>query len=76
MTGAGWSATARHRLPILWESTCTGCGDCVRLCPMECLALGAFHPWLPRPADCVSCGLCVVVCSAQAIELADIIRNP
>jgi NAD-dependent dihydropyrimidine dehydrogenase PreA subunit len=57
-------------LPLLDETRCTGCGDCVAVCPTDCLALAGALPWLPRPGDCVSCGLCVAVCPAGALCLA------
>jgi formate hydrogenlyase subunit 6/NADH:ubiquinone oxidoreductase subunit I len=58
-------------LPLLDEARCTGCGDCVAVCPTECLALAGPVPWLPRPADCVSCSLCVLICPADALRLAE-----
>jgi NAD-dependent dihydropyrimidine dehydrogenase PreA subunit len=56
-------------LPELDATRCTGCGDCVAVCPTDCLALAGPLPWLPRPADCVRCGLCVLVCPADALRL-------
>ena len=56
-------------LPVLDESLCTGCGDCVAVCPTACLEMCGGVPWLPRPLDCVSCGACVVVCPTEAIRL-------
>jgi len=58
-------------LPLLDETRCTGCGDCVAICPTECLALAGPVPWLPRPGDCVSCSLCVLVCPAEALRLVE-----
>lgn len=56
-------------LPELDETRCTGCGDCVRLCPTDCLELGGPFVWLPRPGDCIRCALCVIMCPAEAIQL-------
>ena len=58
-------------LPLLDETRCTGCGDCVAICPTECLAMAGALPWLPRPGDCISCGLCVRVCPADALALEE-----
>ncbi len=58
-------------LPLLDETRCTGCGDCVAVCPTSCLEMAGSVPWLPRPRDCVSCGICVLVCPADALRLAD-----
>jgi NAD-dependent dihydropyrimidine dehydrogenase PreA subunit len=57
-------------LPVLNETLCTGCGDCVAICPTDCLAMAGTFPWLARPAACVSCTLCVLVCPAHALEMA------
>ncbi len=56
-------------LPLLDEALCTGCSDCVRVCPTNCLDIAGPVPWLPRPLDCVRCGLCVLVCPAAALTL-------
>lgn len=64
-------ATRMFELPRLDESRCTGCGDCVWVCPTDCLELVGSQPWLVRPRDCISCGACEFVCPEQAIQLAD-----
>jgi NAD-dependent dihydropyrimidine dehydrogenase PreA subunit len=56
-------------LPVLDETRCTGCGDCVLLCPVDCLEMGHTLPWLPRPGFCVSCGLCVAICPTDALVM-------
>ena len=57
-------------LPVLDETRCIGCGDCVAVCPTACLELRGKLPWLPRPMDCISCGACVAVCPTDAIRLS------
>jgi MinD superfamily P-loop ATPase len=59
-------------LPAVDAARCTGCGDCVAVCPAGCLAMRGVLPWLPRPADCVSCGACAVVCPADAVQLVPV----
>lgn len=59
-----------RELPVLDEFRCTGCGDCVAVCPTACLEMTGPLPWLPRPRDCVSCTLCVLVCPASALTMA------
>ena len=56
-------------LPVLDPVRCTGCGDCVAVCPTDCLAMAGPRPWLPRPRDCVSCSACDLVCPTDAIRL-------
>lgn len=58
-------------LPQLDERRCSGCADCVAVCPTDCLAMNGTIPFLNRPADCVSCGLCVLVCPCTALSLAE-----
>ncbi len=60
-----------RELPALDETRCTGCGDCVRVCPADCLEMVGTLPWLPRPADCVQCALCAAVCPVDAVRLAE-----
>lgn len=59
-----------NELPVLDEARCTGCGDCVVVCPVDCLALAGALPWLPRPNQCVSCSLCAVICPVDALRMA------
>jgi NAD-dependent dihydropyrimidine dehydrogenase PreA subunit len=59
-------------LPVLDTVLCTGCADCVALCPTDCLAMAGSLPWLPRPLDCVSCALCELVCPVSAIKIGDL----
>jgi Fe-S-cluster-containing hydrogenase component 2 len=56
-------------LPALDERRCISCGDCIYVCPTDCLAMQGAYPWLPRPLDCISCSLCVVVCPVDAVRL-------
>jgi formate hydrogenlyase subunit 6/NADH:ubiquinone oxidoreductase subunit I len=56
-------------LPELDITRCTGCSDCVAVCPAECLTMAGALPWLPRPLDCISCSLCELICPVEAIRL-------
>jgi formate hydrogenlyase subunit 6/NADH:ubiquinone oxidoreductase subunit I len=64
--------TNPRELPALDELRCIGCGDCVAVCPTQCLAQAGPYPWLPRPADCIACRACEVVCPTEAIEVGPI----
>ena len=64
-------AIARE-LPCLDELHCTGCGECVTVCPTQCLEMLGQLPWLPRPDDCISCSVCALICPTQAIKMSSI----
>jgi ferredoxin len=59
-------------LPALFETKCTGCGECVQICPVDCLEMQGPMPWLPRPLDCIACDVCALVCPEEAIRLLPI----
>jgi len=64
-------------LPQVNEETCSGCGKCVTVCPVEAMALiSANDPLKPNrkiaKVDeelCLGCGVCVRVCSTNSNSL-------
>jgi NAD-dependent dihydropyrimidine dehydrogenase PreA subunit len=58
-----------HHLPHLDAHRCSACGDCIELCPEDCLAWSDGLPWLPDLTACIGCGLCALVCEDHAIEM-------
>ncbi|MCX5847153.1 MAG: 4Fe-4S dicluster domain-containing protein [Deltaproteobacteria bacterium] len=64
-------------LPEIHEGGCTGCGQCVNVCPVEAMSLvSANDPKKPKKKKsqlrneiCLGCGLCVRVCQENHIEL-------
>ncbi len=64
-------------LPVIREADCTGCGKCVRICPVEAIGLvSANDPRRPNRQKakldgeiCLGCGLCVRACTTNAITL-------
>lgn len=60
-----------RELPALDEARCTGCGDCVVVCPTQCLEMRGALPWLPRPLDCIACRACEFVCPTEAIRVVN-----
>ena len=51
------------------ESTCASCGQCVKVCPMNIIALDeSGHPYKRSGgADCMDCGHCAAICPVGAI---------
>ena len=64
-------------LPAIREADCTGCGKCVRICPVEAMGLvSANDPRRPNRQKakldeeiCLGCGLCVRSCTTNAVTL-------
>ncbi len=56
-------------LPIIDRMACTGCGDCVQMCPVDALGLVEGRAALIRPEACTYCTACEDICPADAIEL-------
>jgi formate hydrogenlyase subunit 6/NADH:ubiquinone oxidoreductase subunit I len=65
-------------LPGIDESTCSGCGKCVDVCPVEAMSIVSAndsHQPKKRKARlneeiCLGCGLCVRTCSSRSISLS------
>lgn len=64
-------------LPAVNEERCTGCGKCVKICPVGAMSLASADDTL-RPKRlktqlqeeiCLGCGICTRACSAGAIHL-------
>lgn len=74
-------ASVGHRIPILFRaeyvasidaSACTGCRQCLRLCPFGALAYSAGTGRTEVDArQCFGCGICRAECAAAAIRLRD-----
>ena len=61
--------TTNRELPELDVARCTGCADCVVVCPTQCLEMSGALPWLPRPTDCIACYACEQLCPTEAIKV-------
>ncbi len=56
-------------LPQIDRSVCTGCGDCVTICPTGALTLTMGKATVARPDACSYCADCEAVCPPGAIAL-------
>lgn len=60
---------------VLLADTCTGCGDCMDVCPSGIIVLDRDRfPLLISGTLCSGCGLCAEVCMPDAIVLTDATR--
>jgi ferredoxin len=64
-------------IPGIDEQSCTGCGKCVNICPVEAMTLiSANDPKKPNRKTaklnekvCLGCGLCIRACKEDSLEL-------
>ena len=49
------------------KAKCTGCGDCVDVCPVEALSLENGKAVVND--ECIDCGVCVDECPSGAFSL-------
>jgi NAD-dependent dihydropyrimidine dehydrogenase PreA subunit len=52
-----------------WDK-CTGCGECVRACPVNVFEMSGGKSLPERAAECINCGTCLEVCPEDAILIS------
>jgi hypothetical protein len=55
--------------PRVNEAGCTACGNCIKKCPVNAIALNANKKARIDQEICIGCGECVVVCPEGAIPV-------
>ncbi|MDH4123238.1 MAG: 4Fe-4S binding protein [Thermoplasmata archaeon] len=50
------------------EDKCTGCGECVNICPAEVFELVDEKATAPKADDCTECCACVEACPEKVIK--------
>lgn len=48
---------------------CSGCGRCVRFCPVSAISLHEKKAYI-QPLKCIGCGQCALQCPCDAIEMS------
>ncbi len=56
---------------VVDENTCTGCAQCMDICPMEAISMPQGFAMI-SPETCIGCGLCVTTCPSVSISLNEI----
>jgi formate hydrogenlyase subunit 6 len=56
-------------LPRINADACTGCGECIAICPTGSLQMRDGKAVLANPATCIYCATCETICPVGAIEL-------
>ena len=65
------AAESNYRASVVAE-TCTACGSCEEMCPMEAIATDAGTAVVDENR-CIGCGVCVLQCETDSISL---VRKP
>ena len=55
-------------LPVINETTCTGCGACIEVCPPKALSMKREKALLEEEF-CEECGFCAAECPVSAITI-------
>ncbi len=54
--------------PVVYQDKCTGCGDCVKACPVDAITIQNNKSVIDG-AKCIGCATCIAVCPVSAIDV-------
>ncbi|MDK2990850.1 MAG: coenzyme hydrogenase subunit gamma [Clostridiales bacterium] len=55
---------------IVNEARCSGCGDCMTVCPVDAITMALGKAEID-PDECIGCGACIDECRRGAISMQD-----
>jgi formate hydrogenlyase subunit 6/NADH:ubiquinone oxidoreductase subunit I len=61
--------TQQQWMPQIDRALCTGCGDCIDICPTQALSQVEGKATVIRPEACNYCAVCEDICPTGAIGL-------
>lgn len=64
--------TRRKRKALVDEDSCVACGCCVKVCPMQAIAIFKGIVARVHEEKCVGCGKCVKECPASVIQIQEV----
>lgn len=56
---------------VIDEEKCTGCGECVEVCPTEAISVNENEKAVVNEEECTDCGTCVDTCPNEAISMPE-----
>lgn len=62
----------KRRRAVVDQKACVACGCCVKVCPLQAIAVVRGVAAQVDGAKCVSCGKCARECPASVIEIREV----